>query len=117
VCHADSVRAVHIERLCLCVGAAASGGVSQVTKTHEARKIRDASAVVEDLGGHAVALALVKATASAATDYAGRILAAVLEEIQRIVDLDRRRLRFPLLLSMLQLDKMGALTGRRGSQQ
>jgi hypothetical protein len=92
VCHADSVRAVHIERLCLCIGAATCGRVSQVTEAHEARKIRDASAVVEDLGGHAVARALVKAPTSAAADYTGGILASVLEEVQRIVDLDRRRL-------------------------
>jgi hypothetical protein len=59
----------------------------------------------------------VEPTTSAAADYAGRILAAVLEEIQRIVDLDRRRLRFPSFFSMLQLDKMSALTGHRGSQQ
>lgn len=37
--HADSVRTIHVERLCLCMGAAAGGRVSQVTKAHEARKI------------------------------------------------------------------------------
>jgi hypothetical protein len=47
---------------------------------------------MEDLGGHAVAFALVEAATGAAADYAGRILASVLEEVQRIVDFDRRRL-------------------------
>jgi hypothetical protein len=76
--HADSVRAVHIERLCLCIGAAAGRGVSKVAETHEARKVRDARAVVEDLGGHTVALALVEAPARTTADYASSILATVL---------------------------------------
>jgi hypothetical protein len=99
--HADSVWAVHVERLCLCIGAAASGRVSKVAEAHEAGEVRDAGAVVEDLGCHAVAFALVEASASAAADYACRILTAVLQKIQRIVDLDRGGLRFSSLISFV----------------
>jgi hypothetical protein len=70
-----------------------------MTEAHEAGEVRDAGTVVEDLGGHTVAFALVKASASATADYSRRILAAVLEEIERIVNLDRGRLRFSCLLA------------------
>jgi hypothetical protein len=71
-----------------------------MAETHEAGEVRDARSIVEDLGGHAVALALVKASTGAAADDSGRILTTVLEQIQRIVDLYRGRLGFSALLSI-----------------
>jgi hypothetical protein len=59
-----------------------------VTKTHVSGQVSDAGTVLEDLGGHAVALALVEATTGAAAHNTGGILTTVLEEIQSIVDLD-----------------------------
>lgn len=84
--HADAVRAVHVERLGFRVGTAAGGGVAKMTKAHVAGEVSDAGSVLEDLGGHAVALALVETTTRAAAYDSGGILTAVLEQIQRIVD-------------------------------
>ena len=64
-----------------------------MTKTHVSRQVSNASTVLEDLGGHAVALALVEATTGTATDYSGSILAAVLEKVEGVMHLDRSRLR------------------------
>lgn len=64
-----------------------------MAETHESREIGNASAVLENLGGHTVALALVETTTGAAADYSSSVLAAVLEEIEGIVDLNRSRLR------------------------
>jgi len=91
--HANAVWAIDIERLGFSVCTAASGGVSQMSETHEARKVRDARAVLKNLGGHTVTLALVKASTSAATDNTSGILAAMLEEVEGIVHLNRGRLR------------------------
>lgn len=91
--HADAIRAVNVERLCFRVGAAAGGGVAKVTKAHVARQVSDTGSVLEDLGGHAVALALVETTTRAAAHDTSRILATVLEQVQRIVDLDGCRSR------------------------
>jgi hypothetical protein len=88
--HTNTVRAVDVERLSLGVGAAAGCGVSKVAEAHEARKIGDTGTVLEDLRGHAVALALVEATTGTATDYSSSVLAAVLEEVECIVHLDGR---------------------------
>jgi hypothetical protein len=64
-----------------------------MSESHEAGQVGDARAILEDLGGHAVALALVEASASTATDDAGRILTAVLEKVESIMHFDRSRLR------------------------
>ena len=64
-----------------------------MAKAHEAWQVGNARTVLEDSGGHAVAFALVEAATGTAADYAGSVLAAVLEEIEGIVHLDRRRLR------------------------
>ena len=97
--HTDAVWTVDVERLCLSICATSGCGVSQMTKAHEARQVRDASAILEDLGGHAVALALVEASSSTTTDNACRILPAMLKQVQGIVYFDRGRLRFTALLS------------------
>jgi hypothetical protein len=60
---------------------------------------------VEDLGGHAVTLALVEASTATAAHNARRILSAMLEEVERIVTLDRSRLGFPFTY---QLSLVGA---------
>ena len=91
--HADTVRAVDVEGLSFSVRAATGSGVSQVAEAHEAGKVGHTGAVLEDLGGHAVALALVEATTGTATDYSGSILAAVLEKVEGVMHLDRSRLR------------------------
>jgi len=91
--HADTVGAVDVEGLSLSVRAAAGGRVSQVAEAHEAGEVGHACAVLEDTRRHTVALALVEATTSTATDYSGSILAAMLEEVEGIVHLDRSRLR------------------------
>jgi hypothetical protein len=64
-----------------------------MTETHESREVGHASAILEDLGGHAIALALVETTTGTATDYTSSVLAAVLEKIESIVDLNRSGLR------------------------
>lgn len=91
--HANAVWAVDIEWLSFSVRTAASGRVSQMSETHEARKVGHAGTVLEDPGGHAIALALVEASASAATDDTSSILTTMLKEVQGIVYLDRGRLR------------------------
>jgi hypothetical protein len=76
--HADTVRAVNIKRLSFRVGTAAGGGVAKVAKAHVARQICNTSAVLEDLGGHTVALALVEAATRAAAHDTRGILTTVL---------------------------------------
>lgn len=90
--HANAIGTVHVERLCFCICAAASSRVSQVTKAHEARQVGDPGAISKDPGGHAIALALVEAPTSTAAHDPGSILASVLEQVERIVDLDRCRI-------------------------
>lgn len=85
---ADSIWAVYVEGLGFRVGAAAGRGVSEVTETHETGEICDSGAVVEDLGGHAIALALVEAATRGAGGYSASILASVLEQIQGVVNLN-----------------------------
>jgi len=77
--HADSVGAVDIKWLGFRVCAAASCRISQMTQTHESRKVRNAGSVVEDFGCHSIALALVEPPAAATTDDARGILSTVLE--------------------------------------
>jgi hypothetical protein len=72
----DTVWAVYVERLRFCICAAASGRVAQVAKTHEARQIGDARALLKDFGGQTITFALVEAPARAATDDPSRVLAA-----------------------------------------
>jgi hypothetical protein len=91
VCEANSIRAVHVKGLRFRVRAAASRRVSKVAEAHEARELRDAGAVVEDLGCHSVALALVEAAARGTGDDACGILPAVLEQVERIVDFNGGR--------------------------
>ena len=91
--HADTVRAVDVKGLGLRVCAAASCGVSQMAKTHEAGEIGNTSTILEDLGGHAIALALVETTAGTAADYTSSVLSTVLEEVEGIVNLYRSGLR------------------------
>ena len=91
--HANAVWAVDVERLGFGVCTAASGRVSQMSEAHEARKVRDARAVLENPGSHTVTLALVEASTSAATDDTSGILATMLEEVEGIMHLDRCRLR------------------------
>jgi hypothetical protein len=79
--HADTVRAVDVKGLSLGIRAATCRWVSKVAESHEAREVRNTGAIVEDLGGHSVALALVEATASTAAHDACRILSAMLEKI------------------------------------
>ena len=64
-----------------------------MAKTHEAGEIGNTGTILEDLGGHAIALALMETTASAAADYTSSILSAMLKEIESIMDLDRSGLR------------------------
>ena len=64
-----------------------------MAKTHEAWEVGNTSTILEDLGGHAVALALVETTTSTAADYTSSILSAMLEQIEGIMDLDRSGLR------------------------
>jgi hypothetical protein len=90
--HTDAVWTVDVEWLCLGVRAASGRGVSKVTQSHEARKVRDPGAIVEDLGGHTVALALVEAATATAAHDTRRILPAMLEKVERIVTLYRGRL-------------------------
>jgi hypothetical protein len=52
-----------------------------VSEAHETREIRDAGAIMEDLGGHAIAFALMESATRATADDTGRVLAAMLEEI------------------------------------
>lgn len=92
--HADAVGAVNVERLGFRIGAAASRGVAEVTEAHVARQISDASSVLKDLGGHAIALALVEASTRATAHDTSGILATMLKQIQSIVDLDGRGGRF-----------------------
>lgn len=58
--------------------------------THVTRQVDDAPAVVKDVGRHAVALALEYPTASGARRNAARILPAVLQVVQALVQVGRR---------------------------
>lgn len=91
--HTDTVRAIDVKGLGLRVRAAASCRVSQMAKTHEAGEIGNTSTILEDLGGHAIALALVETTAGTAADYTSSVLSAVLEEVKGIVNFYRSGLR------------------------
>lgn len=86
----NAVRAVDIERLRFGVGATSSGGISQVTQTHKAGKIGHPGAVVEDLGGHTIALALIDAATRRAGSNPTGILSAMLKEIEGFVQFERR---------------------------
>ena len=79
--HADAVRAVHVEWLCLSVRAATGCGITKVAQSHEAREVRNTGAIVEDLGGHTIAFALMEAATRATADDTGSVLAAMLEKI------------------------------------
>jgi len=95
VAHGDAIRAVDIKGLCLGICTAACGRVSKMTEPHEAWEVGHAGAIVENLGSHAVALALVEAAAAIAADNASGILPTVLEEVKPIMDLDSSRVGFP----------------------
>lgn len=86
----NSVRAVHVEGLCLSTRAAASSGVSQVSQAHETGKVLYSGPVMEDLSCHAIAFALVDPSARGASSYATRILASMLEIIQGFVNFGGR---------------------------
>ena len=58
---ANTVRAVNVKRLRFRVGTASSRRISKMAQTHKSRKIRHPRAVVKDLGGHAIAFALIDA--------------------------------------------------------
>lgn len=83
----DAVGAVDVERLRLGVGATSSRRISKMGQAHEARKIADACAVVEDLGRHAVALALVHPASGRRDRNAGSILSTMLKEVERLMQL------------------------------
>ena len=79
VCKGNAVGAVHVEWLGLSRCAASGGWVTEVAESHETWEILNTLSVPEDLGGHAVALALVDAPpAGTSRDPAG-ILASMLE--------------------------------------
>lgn len=64
--------------------------IPQVGNSHVARQISNTLAVLEDLGGHAIALALEYPAAGGAGRNAARILAAVLQVVQALVQVNRR---------------------------
>ena len=62
VSESDTVWTVDIEGLCLGARAASCSRISQVAQAHEAGKILNTAPIVEDLGSHAISLALVYPT-------------------------------------------------------
>ena len=70
-----------------------------MTKAHEAWKVCHARAIGKDPRGHSVAFALVEATSVVTAHDTRRILAAVLQEIEGLVDLAGSVHGFPLRLS------------------
>ena len=86
----DSVRAVHVEGLRFSTRAATGSGVPQVSQAHETRKILYSGSIVEDLGRHAIAFALVNSSAGSTSSYATRILSSVLKVVQRVVEVGSR---------------------------
>ena len=93
----DSIRAVYVEGLGLGVCTATGSGISEMAQAHESRKLGHSRSVVENARGHAISLALVESSSLAAGDYASSILAAVLKQVQRIVNFHGCRLRLAVL--------------------
>lgn len=89
MCKGDAVRAVHIEWLCLSRCAAPGGWVAKVTESHESWKILNTLSILEDLGGHTVALALVDTSSAGTGCNTAGILSAVLEIVQGVVEVSR----------------------------
>ena len=79
VCKGDAVRAVHVEWLSLSRCAASGGWVSKVPNAHETWEILSALPILKDLGGHAVALALVDAPSAGTGCDATSILSSMLQ--------------------------------------
>jgi len=86
----NSVRAVHVEGLSLSTRAAASSGVSQVSQAHETGKVLYSGPVMEDLGCHAIAFALVDPSARGASSNPRRILSSMLKVVKGIVKIGSR---------------------------
>lgn len=84
VSEADAVRRVDIEWLRLSVRTATGSRVSEVAKTHVARKVAHALAVVENFGSKTVAFALENLTTERAGRDTAGILSTVLEVVQRL---------------------------------
>jgi hypothetical protein len=82
----DAIRTIDIKGLCLGVRAGTRGWVAEVSHAHEAGEVDDAGAVAEDFGGEPVAFALVDAAAGGAGGDAAGVLAAVLEEVEGVVE-------------------------------
>ena len=74
---ADTVGAVHVERLGLGVGTGSCGRIPQMANTHGAREVGHLSTFLEDLGSHAVGLKLVDTTAGRACRNTGCILSTI----------------------------------------
>ena len=70
--------------------AGAGSRVPEMGDAHEARQIDDALAILKDAGGHAIALALEYPAARPAGRNAAGILAAVLEVVETLVQVDGR---------------------------
>lgn len=66
-------------------GAGSGSWVTKMRNAHEAREISYALTILKDLGGHAIALALVYPTSRRAGRHAAGILSAVLKIVQALV--------------------------------
>ena len=82
---ADSIWAVDVEWLRFRIGATSSSGIPQVSKTHEAWEICNPGPIMKDFGSHAFALTLIDPPAIRACNDTTRILATMLEEVERIM--------------------------------
>jgi len=82
----NSVWAVHVEGLRFGTRAGASSGISQVSETHETWEVLHSGSIMEDLGSHSIAFALIYSSTGGTSSYATSILSSVLEIVQRIVE-------------------------------
>jgi hypothetical protein len=62
-----------------------------MSQSHEAREVLNAFSVLEDLRGHSVALTLIDSASGRTSGDTAGILTAMLEKIQRIVDVSGSR--------------------------
>lgn len=74
---ADTVGAVHVERLGLGVGTGSCGRIAQVANSHGTGEVGNLSTFLEDLGSHAVGLELVDPAAGCACRNTGCILTTI----------------------------------------
>ena len=108
---ADTVRAVHVERLSLGIGTGSRGRVSQVTNSHESREVGDLSTILEDLGSHTVGLHLVESTPRRTCCDTGCILTTIYAE--RLASRSHLSIFWP----KLTLEKVECLVEVHGSRR